>query len=112
MKDPARAIDGSVNTAATSVAGANAPSLTLDLGKAALFNMIAMDHGPDEFGFARRVVVRTSQNGRDFTKRYEAIGTRRVSSLMLVRPVVARFVRIEAAAPGAKPWSIAELHFQ
>ena len=112
MRDGQKAIDGSVHTAAVAVEGAEGPSLTIDLGKAGLFNMIALDHGPNEYGFARKVEVHTSQNGRDYTMRYEAIGTRRVSSFMLVSPVVARHVRIKVIAPGPKPWSVAEVHLQ
>ena len=112
VSNPAQAIDGNIHTAATAANHDANSHLTIDLGKICGFNMVVIDHGREEHGFALRVEVKVSQDGRGFTTVYRGTGTRRVSTFLLDRYRLARFVRIEAAAPGAKPWSIAELHFQ
>jgi hypothetical protein len=112
VKDPASATDGSIDTAAVATNTPTAPTLTIDLGKPCLFNLLVLDHGREPFGFARRVVVATSLDGKTFAQQYAASGTRRVSTFLLVTPVLARYVQFQATAPGQKPWTVAEVHLQ
>lgn len=105
-------MDGSIHSAAVDAQAGGTPSLTIDLGKPSMFNMIAIDHGRDEHGFAARVAVYTSMDGRRFTRQYVGPGTRRVTSLLLTRAVMARYVRLDAVAPGIRPWSVAEIYMQ
>jgi len=39
-------------------------------------------------------------------------GTRRVSNFMLPKTALARYIRITAIEPGAKPLAVAEVYFQ
>jgi len=112
LTDAPNAIDGNLHTAAVANDGTEPASLVIDLGKAGFFNMIVVDHGREEFGFARRVVIQTSMDGKTFEQQYAAAGTRRVSNFLLVTSVLARFIRLEAVVPGTKPWSVAEVHVQ
>jgi len=112
VENPARAIDGNINTAATGVNRDRAASLVVDLGKPGTFNMVVIDHGRNAFGFAREVEVWTSLDGKSFKPRYRAMGTRRVSTFWLRRPVLARYVRLDAVLAGNEPWSLAEIHLQ
>ena len=112
MANPADAVDGNINTRAVASSDGATPQLTIDLGKPGMFNMVVIDHGRNELGFASEVRVQTSLDGRVFTNRYSASGARRVSSFLLLTPVLARYVRLEAVAPGQSPWSLAEIHIQ
>jgi len=112
VQDPARAIDGNIHTAAVAADADGPAQLVIDLGKPGTLNMIVIDHGANEFGFARQVVVHTSLDGKRFVRRHAALGTRRVSTLLLMSPVLARYVRLDAVAPGTRPWSVAEVHMQ
>jgi hypothetical protein len=109
---PVFAIDGDVNTVTSTVASYGNASMTIDLGKASIFNMVVMDHGVYEYGFPRRVAVLTSLDGKNFSYRFAGPGTRRVTILSLMTPTMARYVKLQAVEPGDKPWSIAELYFQ
>ena len=112
LKDPANAADGNIFTVAVTGNGATSGSLTIDLGTPGLFNMIALDHGRQEMGFATEVGISTSLDGRNFTLRHTAAGTRRVSSFLLISPTLARYIRLTAAVQAEKPWSVAEIHIQ
>jgi len=106
------AIDGNQATAAVAALPYNGAALTIDLAKPCLFNMIAIEHGPDEWGFARRVSVLTSLDGEVFTNRFTASGTRWISIFCLIEPTLARYIRLQAVVPGQRPWSVAEVHVQ
>jgi len=112
LKDPAKAVDGDVNTAALSGRIYANASLTIDLGKPCVFNMVIIDHGPNETGFCGRVAVLTSLDGTTFTHRHTAPGTRRVTIASLIAPALARYVRLQAVQEGSEPWSVAEVYLQ
>jgi hypothetical protein len=112
VKDPGSAIDGSLYTAAVAPERAENAMLTIDLHRPSMLNMVVVDHGRSELGFARQVVVETSLDGARFTPRHTAFGTRRVSSFLLLTPVLARYIRLRAIVPGDRPWSLAEIHVQ
>ncbi len=106
----AKAVDDNVSTAAVSKSYYLNHGLTLDLGKPCLFNMVVLDHGSNENGYCRRVGLWTSMDGRNFSYVYAAPGTRRVTTINWVTPVLARYIRIQAIMPGDRPWSIAEIY--
>ncbi len=105
-----RAFDGNPSAAATTTRGYQGATLTIDLGKISQFNMIVLYHGAKEMGFARRVSVSISIDGKNFRKRFDGPGTRRVSIFSLVAPSLARYVRLEVTQPGTEPWSIGEIY--
>jgi hypothetical protein len=105
------AIDGNVQTAATS-RGVGMDVLTVDLGKVCLFNLVIIDHGSHEDAYARRVAVLTSVDGHNFDYHLSGPGNRRITSLLLERPVLARYVRLQAVLPGPQPWAVAEVYLQ
>ena len=82
----------------------------LDLNDNCVFMSVIIDHGESQHAFARSVCVATSVDGKVFVNRYTAGGTRRVTHLLLPKPVLARYVRLQAVAPGPRPWSIAEVY--
>ena len=110
LRDPQNAVDGNVATAAVSRAAHQNATLTIDLGKICLFNMVVVEHGVSEFGFPRRMAVFTSTDGMKFRKQIEVPGLRKVTTAILIRQVLARYIRLQAAEPGDRPWSIAEVH--
>ncbi len=112
LDKPDLATDGNINTMAIGRTGTPPPSLRIDLGQACTFNFVVVDHGRDELAYARRVEIATSMDGRTFTPRIVGPGTRRVSNFMLPSTALARYVRITAIEPGAKPWAVAEVYFQ
>ncbi len=112
INEPDKAIDGNLATAAVNVEGVNPAWLTVDLGKQCLFNLAVIDHGRNQYGFARRIAVYTSDDGKEFTHRHTVSGKRRVTAILLPHFVLARYVRFQVVSPGDKPWSIAELFFQ
>lgn len=87
-------------------------SLVIDLQRPCLFNTIAIVHGPDEFGYTRRLDVAISNDGKKYHKIYEGVGTRKVTYINILSPVSARYVKLTAKRPGHRPWSIAEVYFQ
>ncbi len=110
LRNPLNAVDGEISTAAVGdFAGDNA-TLTLDLGKPCLFNMVVVEHGLEEYGYCRRMAVLTSNEGVNFTRQMDVPGLRRVTTAVLIRPVLARYVRIQATVPGHRRWSVAEVH--
>jgi hypothetical protein len=112
LKDPAKAADGDLATAATDPQRRANATLTIDLGKPCVFNLVIVDHGLNQYGFCRRMVVLTSMDGQTFTQRHAVPGTRRVTAAMLPEFVLARYIRLQAATPGDRPWSIAEVYIQ
>jgi len=112
MRSVGYAIDQDVTTAAISSSADNKGMLTIDLGKPCLFNMVVIDHGGREKGFARRVAVLTSIDGEIFTHHYAGPGTRKVTILWLGAPTLARYVRLQTLVGGDEPWSVAEVHLQ
>ena len=112
LKRPELATDGRLDTAAISTLSYAGATLTIDLGKPSLFNLVVIDHGRNHFGFCRRVGILTSSDGKTYTQRYAAPGTRRLTTLLLPRHVLARYVRLQAIVPGDNPWSVAEVYFQ
>jgi len=103
------AIDGSVSTAAMSAPQYAGATITIDLGRPCLFNHVSILHGPNEYGYCRRVAVETSMDGRTFTTRHAAPGNRVVTNVSLITPYLTRYVRIRAVVPGSEPWRVAEI---
>lgn len=110
LHDPGLAIDGDSYTSAVSNASYKNASLTIDLGKTCLFNMVAIDHGPDRFAFARKVAVLTSSDGKKFQPQMLVPGLRQVTTIVLIKQVLARYVRLQVVAEGDRPWSVAEVY--
>ena len=106
------AIDDDVSTfARTGQSYANS-QLTIDLGQPCLFNMVVVDHGPNRDGYPARLAVLTSGDGKEFILRHAVGGSRRVTTALLLTPVLARYVRIQAVEEGRQPWSVAEIYLQ
>lgn len=112
LNNPRAAIDDNIITAATSNAYYTTAQITLDLGKPCVFNTVVLDHGIDRDAYARRTAVYISMDGRNFQYQYAVPGTRRITVLNWVTPVMARYVRVQAVTPGDRPWSIAEVYIQ
>jgi hypothetical protein len=110
VRDPQKAIDNDLGTAAVTGPNYENAVVTIDLGKPRLFNMVVIDHGRDEMGFCKRVAVYTSQDGQNFAYQYATLGTRRVTVIALPNPTLARYIRLQAVVPGANPWSLAEIY--
>lgn len=104
------AIDQNISTAAVSADSSGRGTITIDLSKPCLFNMVIIEHGPDEMGFAPRVAVHISLDGQTFSQHYVGVGSRRVTILYMGGPVLARYVRLQALAAGQRPWSVAEIY--
>ena len=109
LRDTQKAIDGDISTAAVTGGSYANAHIVIDLGKLCLFNRIIVEHGPDEYGYPNRMAVYTSQDGQNFRLQCEAYGKRQVTNAMIVSPVLARYVKLVAVAPGARPWSVAEI---
>lgn len=106
--------DGSTSTTAvTTLNPYSGASITINLSKPCVFNMVVMDHGTaTEHGYPRRVAVLTSLDGRSFERQFAGDGTRRATVLPLIKPVMAQYVRLQAVASGSRPWAIGELYIQ
>ncbi len=112
MRNPAAAVDGRSGTYAEAILGAGTPQMTLDLGKASLFNLIVLEHGSDGEHFPGRIELTTSLDGESFVPAAVVPGTRRVTSICLVRPVLARYLRFRLLERGPEPLRIAEFYLQ
>lgn len=112
LGDLPNAIDGNVHTAAVSAANASGAQITLDLGKMCLFNMVVVDHGDQQAGCCHRTSVYTSVDGANFRPAGSAPGVRRVTTVLLMTPTHARYVRVQVDEPGDQPWSVAELYLR
>lgn len=106
------AIDGDINTAASAASATSGATVTLNLGRSSVFNMIILAHGSREWGFATQLTVSTSLDGRRFTEQIVTPGCRKVTYIPLFKPVRARYVRIQASRPGSQPWALAEILIQ
>ena len=109
LREPGKAIDGDLGTAAVSGGSSAKPTIEIDLGKLCLFNRVMVEHGPDEYGFPDKMAVSTSQDGQAFQPQCVVPGKRRVTNALLITPVLARYIRLEASSPGSRPWSVAEI---
>ncbi len=112
LREPHLAADGLVRTAAVSGNPYDGAMLTIDLGKACLFNMVVIDHGADEYGFPRRLDLLTSMDGQSFRHRWSGPGMRRVTNICPFTPIFARYIRFRVTIPGDRPWSVAEVYVQ
>ncbi|MHC4986325.1 MAG: discoidin domain-containing protein [Planctomycetota bacterium] len=112
VSNDAAAIDGDLSTRAVTASGYEEASLTVDLGKPCLFNLIVIDHGDHETGYAERLAVLTSMDGLEYTRQKVASGQRGRTWIALVTPVMARYVRIEVVRPHWQPWSVAEVQIK
>jgi len=106
------AVDGDRSTAAVSNLVHENTSLVIDLRKACLFNAVFIHHGSMTDGYCGRVAVLTSFDGQNFIKQFEAPGTREVTSLLIIKPVLARYVMLKALKQGPGAWSVAEVYLQ
>jgi len=107
---PASAVDGDPATAALGEGSYERAFLNIDLGRECLFNMVVINHGARETGHARRIAVLTSDDGKNYQRQAEAPGLRRVSTVMLPRAVLARYLRIEVVDPGDTTWAVGEVY--
>ena len=108
LSDAAAAVDGRLSTAAKDGQGKPA-HLLIDLRKPCVFNTVRIEHGEEPMGFPRRVALLTSLDGQTFSKVREVPGTRKVTNIVLVTPILARYVRLEVVEAGAQPWSVGEV---
>jgi len=112
LREIVRAVDGQRDTAARADNGRSNSQITIDLGQTCLFNMVVVDHGPNEHGFCGRVALLTSLDGRNFTRRTVMQGTRRVTVFSLVTPTLGRHIRLQAIEAGPEAWSVGEIYVQ
>jgi len=112
LHDPAYAVDGQLSTISQSGYDYDNATITIDLGKVCLLNMVVIDHGEKEHGFCRRLVLLTSTNGKKFVRRHISPGNRRVSIVCLMIPTLVRYVKLQVISQGQEPWAIAEIYIQ
>ncbi|MCD4699375.1 MAG: discoidin domain-containing protein [Phycisphaerae bacterium] len=112
LANPAYAIDQDLSTAARSDYQYKGAELIIDLKKVCLFQTVIIEHGAAKGGHCRSVDISTSVDGKIFTNKYVAPGTRRVTIASLPAPTLARYVRLEASRPGRGRWAIAEIYIQ
>lgn len=112
LQEPHKALDGEISSAALSDNVYDGASITIDLGRPCLFNAVAIEHGAKEFGFCRTVALLTSLDGQAYKHRHALPGTRRVTIITTVTPILARYVRLQAEVGGLEAWSVAEVHIQ
>jgi hypothetical protein len=112
MPDPGRAADDNLRSYVQVPAGSDQGQLTIDLGKACLFNVVVLEHGPTQQGHARRVMVLTSLDGREYTSRAQVPGTPRRTFIAILTPTLARYVQIRAVPAENRPWIVAEVYLQ
>lgn len=113
FRDARKAIDGNSNSyAITRGKNYSGASITIDLERQCIFNMVVLIHGAREFGFAKEVQLSISTDGKSFKSCYQTFGTRKVTYIPVLTPVTARYIRITAVRPGPKPWAIAEIYLQ
>jgi len=106
------AVDGDRSTAAVSNLIHENTTVIIDLRKACLFNAAFIHHGSMQDGYCGRVAVSTSLDGQNFTQQFDAPGTREVTSLLIIKPVLARYVMLKALKQGPRAWSVAEVYLQ
>ena len=106
------AVDGNRSTAAVSALVYENMLINIDLRKVCLFNAVFIHHGLMTDGYCGRVAVLTSLDNKTFTLQCQAPGTPEVTSLLIIKPVLARYVRLEARRQGPGAWSVAEVYLQ
>jgi len=106
------AIDNNQMTAAVSARNYTNASVTLDLGQLCFFNCIAILHGENQDGYARRVAASISSDGQTYRHLKTVYGTRKVTYILLDQPVRARYLRLTAVQQSIRPWSISEIILQ
>jgi hypothetical protein len=112
ISDVRLAVDGDRSTAAVSTQIRENTSIIIDLQKVCLFNAVFIHHGSMTDGYCAKVGVLTSLDGKNFTPQVEVPGTREVTSLLIIKPVLARYVMIKPLRQGPGPWSVAEIYLQ
>jgi hypothetical protein len=110
LAEPHKAFDGDKHTAAIAPGNALNARLTIDLGKPCIFNTIIIDNG--EGSWPGQLTVSTSTDGREYTQRHVGPGTRRFTIISLIRPTLARYIRLQATSPAGGQWEIHELYLQ
>jgi hypothetical protein len=111
IRNPSYATDGQIGTVAVAPSGYAHPSLVIDFGRTCLINMVVVDHGVAEHAYCRRLSVQTSDDGVRWVPRATVPGLRRVTNALLPTQVLARYVRLQVAEPGAGEWTVAEVYF-
>ena len=106
------AIDGSSQTAAKASGDYTGASFTVDLGRHCIFNMIVLAHGREENGYAGRVGIEVSTDGKTFQGGWSSLGTRAQTYIPLLTPITARYVRITATEASVMGWVISQVYFQ
>ncbi|MBN1555326.1 MAG: discoidin domain-containing protein [Phycisphaerae bacterium] len=106
------AIDGLQSTAAVSGRNYANAAVTIDLGRSNYFNCISLLQGDNEDGYPRQVALSTSLDGKTFTHQRTVYGTRKVTYILLVQPIRARYIRLTAVRQNVNPWSLAEIFLQ
>ena len=112
FKDIRSSIDNNQATAAVSGRNYMNAAVTLDLGQMSYFNCIAILHGNNEDGYARQVALSTSHDGKTYKHQKTVYGTRKVTYILLVQPIRARYIRLTAIRQNVQPWSISEIFIQ
>jgi hypothetical protein len=112
LANPAKAVDGDLQTVATVMPDFTGRALTIDLSKPCLFQMVIIEHGSEEVNYAPSVEVAVSMDGRTFQPVFVGVGTRRVTTLLLPSPTLGRYLRIKAVKSSDRPWSVAEVYLQ
>jgi hypothetical protein len=112
IRDVGLAVDGDLSTGAVFPLINDDSSITIDLQKACLFNMVIIHHGSLTDGYCGRAAVLTSLDGKNFTPQIEVPGTRGTTSLPIIKPTLARYVKLKAIRQGPGAWSLAEIYIQ
>lgn len=112
FRDIRSAIDNNQATAAMSGRNYGNATVTLDLGRSCYFNCIAILHGQNRDGYARQVSLSSSLDGKTYKHQKTVYGTRKVTYILLVQPIRARYLRFTALRQNAQPWSISEIYLQ
>jgi hypothetical protein len=110
MQNAAAALDGNMMTFATTAERYRTASITVDFGRPCFFNMIVLRHGAKEFGFARKVSLSVSMDGKTFTPVQTVLGTRKITYMLMFSSTTARYIRLTAEQPGSSAWAIGELY--
>jgi hypothetical protein len=112
FKDIRSAIDNNQASSAVSGRQYGNAAVTLDLGRSCYFNCIAVLHGNHQDGYARQVSLSSSLDGKTYQHQKTVYGTRKVTYILLVQPIRARYIRLTAVRPNVHPWSISEIYLQ
>ncbi len=107
--DAGLAVDGDASTRWSSGA-AQVPgqSLTVDLGRPALFRQVAIDSGDNLGDFAQGYRVEVSREGSRWRTIAEGQATGQLTTVS-VHPTLARYLRITSTATAGSWWSLADV---